>query len=415
MTELNFGLDPLITAKEDDDFEDQANLLSESQQNMEMEISSQEESTPRLITTKKINKNKNIIYKNYTKLRESFNKSKKIKKLYISIDILVILLNFIIKGYLVILILKKSIPKLSKLKPFIKDRIFNNQSYSFFYYIIDILFLLLGILFIIIEPFNQLITRFLTLVNIKNCSLKPIILSKCFYFLSLGLIPELIILILSFKAKYNIVLAFFKYKIINQPSLIFWFIIYIIITLSCRGGKTVKEKLIENFMNIKDNINEFIDSYIFVWNNYNEKNVLNEEENKKEKKEQKENNLLRKVKTVAEPINKMMNDDENEDNTIKRTKTPNEKEKKKENTMKNLFQKLKIGFEFLMKNNLFIIAKRWAIYIILASYFVPFLLNGIFDYGYYVFVEWDEFGCILFKVDIILTIIYGFFLILLCD
>ena len=70
--------------------------------------------------------------------------------------------------------------------------------------------------------------RYRTILTINECSLKSLILSKCFYFISLGLVPEVIFATIPFKSKKNIFLSFFKMKFLIQPYIIVITIVYLL-------------------------------------------------------------------------------------------------------------------------------------------------------------------------------------------
>ena len=139
--------------------------------------------------------------------------------------------------------------------------------------------------------FCQFIIRIRTLLTINECSLKSLILSKCLYFISLGLVPEVIFATVPFKSKKNVFLSFFKMKLIIQPYIIIILIIYTLYTLFRRNEETKKERIFNEIKEIKKIINEFVDKYIFVWNNFNEKINIEKVKENKEKNDEKKINL----------------------------------------------------------------------------------------------------------------------------
>ena len=288
--------------------------------------------------------------------------------------------------------------------------------------------------------FCQFIIRNRTLLTINECSLKSLILSKCLYFISLGFIPEVIFATVPFKSKKNVFLSFFYIKLSTQPYILIILIIYILYTLFRRNEETKIERIKNEIKLIKKIINEFVDKYIFVWNNFNEKIIIEKEKEKKEKEDDDKininnisssqklndsNNIINSQKRKSFPIirrKRKGSKDENENKTKYQKllgKIDEEDEEKEDGQEKKVIGFIKKINQFKKRislfwtDNIFARIKKYAILLIIVFFFFLPIINGVFGYGYYVFYESDVHH--LFQLELILCFIFGFILILLTD
>ena len=324
------------------------------------------------------------------------------------------------------------IKRIKILHSFIMTRILDNKIYNYLLYIINYIFLLFGFVILFLEIFVQFKIRNKTMLTINECSLKSLILSKCLYFISLGLVPEVIFATVPFKSKKNVFLSFFKMKLEIQPYIIVILIIYTLYTIFRRSEETKKERIIEEIKNIKKIINEFTDNNIFVWNNFIEKAAIYKEEEKETKKDK----IFSKQYATIDNDSPLNLKKQNTLPTIRRKRRGS----KDENENKTKYQKLlgKIDEEnneegegakvlgFIKKfnqiktrvssfwtNNIFVRIKKYGILVIIGFFLCSPVINGIFGYGYYVFYESDVYRC--FQVELLLCFVFGFILILLTE
>ena len=273
--------------------------------------------------------------------------------------------------------------------------------------------------------------------------MKALILSKCLFFISLGLLPEVIFANIPFKSKQNIFLSFYKMKFLIQPYIILILIIYILFTLCIRSEDTKKERIFQEIKLIKYLINDFVDKYVFVWNNFNE--TIKTEDKDKENEDSKErdnitsesdenkNNDTKKKQTVEfKKRNTMVVVDRNKGfgTIIKRKRKSsldeNEDKSKNKKFLDDDEEKDKKKFEFFKKiwgiankvkslwvDNIFTRIKRYIIFGIIIFILISPVINGIFGYGYYVFYESSATLC--FQIELTLCFVFGFNLILLAD
>ena len=214
-----------------------------------------------------------------------------------------IISTLFIKIFMYYMMLSSLIKRIKKLREFIFNRILDDVRGNLFYNTINYFFLVIGFIIYFIEMFCQFIIRYKTLLTINNCSLKTLILSKCFFFVSLGLIPEVIFANVPFKSKKNIFLSFYKMKLIIQPYILLILIIYYFLFILCLGnGITQKEKIMNEIKSIKKAINGFVDKNIFVWNNFDDKDILIEEKKRKEEEMKKEEEKKIKLKKDKKKI-----------------------------------------------------------------------------------------------------------------
>jgi hypothetical protein len=232
-------------------------------------------------------------------------------------------------------------------------------------------------------------------------------------------------------------------KLIIQPYIILILIIYYFLFILWLGnGKTQKEKILNEIKSIKKAINAFVDKYIFVWNNFDEKDILIEEKEKKEqlKKEEesknqneeslKKGNDLKRRKTVANfgtyqrlrtvaRKERKGSQDENEDKSkqqkllgVQEDDDEDDENKEKIGIFKKIGNKLEVAKLFMI-NNIFIRMKNYIVLGIIVFILLSPVINGIFGYGYYVFYDSQVDYC--FQIDLALCFGYGFTLILLTN
>ena len=441
------------------DLEDSQDLLGESASNLSL-YNSQEEGReiPRIISQNKRKKGKENFINNYINLFiEQFTSSKINNKIFMIIALSIIIITFFIKFILFFIMITSLIKRIKKLHIFIFERILNDIKNNVFYYFVNYFFLIIGFIIYFLEIFIQFIIRYNTLLNINECSLKPLILSKCLFFISLGLIPEVIFANIPFKSKQNIFLSFFEMKFLIQPYIILILIIYTLFILFTRSEKTKKERILKEIKLIKKVINDFVDKYIFVWNDFDEKNINDEKEKEEKKKDENKNNInnINNIINInnANKANKLISkisedlrrrktmvslDRQQEFGTVIRRKRKGSKD---ENEDKSKFKKLlgnideddeedeedikkKIGLlkkimeiknkiQLFWSDNIFTRIKKYIILGIIAFIMISPVINGIFGYGYYIFYESKS--TIYFQIDLTLCFVFGFSLILLTD
>ena len=451
--ELHY-LNPEYMTHKNKNLDDSQDLLAESTTNLSF-INSRGEGTemPRIFSHKKRKKaNENFIQNYFNLLVNKFNSSPINNKIFITIALIIIIIAFFIKIILYFIMLSSLIKRIKKFHLFIFERILDDVKSSYFFYFINYFFLVIGFVIFFVEILSQFIIRYKTLLTINECSLKPLILSKCLFFISLGLVPEVIFANIPFKSKQNIFLSFFKMKFLIQPYIIIILIIYSLFTICTRSENTKQERILKEVKLIKKILNDFVDKYIFVWNNFIEKNIteVKEKEDKEEEdnnnitneneenKKEKDNSLdLKKRKTM---INLNRKDgfgtvirrkrkgskDENEDKSkLKQKFLENIEEGKDDEEDEN---KKKIAFftklwgyknkatnivKLFWKDNIFTRIKNYIILGIIAFIIISPVINGIFGYGYYVFYESK--ATVYFQIELVLCFIFGFTLILLTN
>ena len=427
------------------DLDDSQDILAESATNLSFNNSQDEGKViPRAHSQKKRTKGKETFLNKYINLLFDNLKSSPInKKIIIIIALLIAIATFFIKITLYFIMIISLIKRIKKLHTFIFERILDDISYNYFYYFINYFFLIFGFIIYLIEIFCQFFIRYKTLLTINECSLKALILSKCLFFISLGLLPEVIFANIPFKSKQNIFLSFYKMKFLIQPYIILILIIYILFTLCIRSEDTKKERIFQEIKLIKYLINDFVDKYVFVWNNFNE--TIKTEDKDKENEDSKErdnitsesdenkNNDTKKKQTVEfKKRNTMVVVDRNKGfgTIIKRKRKSsldeNEDKSKNKKFLDNDEEKDKKKFEFFKKiwgiankvkslwvDNIFTRIKRYIIFGIIIFILISPVINGIFGYGYYVFYESSATLC--FQIELTLCFVFGFNLILLAD
>ena len=415
--------------------EESQDLLAESNFNMSTLSSSKdgEDIDSYIITKNKSKKRRANFFSDFLNLfSEVFSKANLKNKFLIIIALLISIITLFIKLYMFGAMLYYLIKRIKILHSFIMTRILDNKIYNYLLCIINYIFLLFGFVILFLEIFVQFKIRNKTMLTINECSLKSLILSKCLYFISLGLVPEVIFATVPFKSKKNVFLSFFKMKLEIQPYIIVILIIYTLYTIFRRSEETKKERIIEEIKNIKKIINEFTDNNIFVWNNFIEKAAIYKEEEKETKKDK----IFSKQYATIENDSPLNLKKQNTLPTIRRKRRGS----KDENENKTKYQKLlgKIDEEnneegegakilgFIRKfnqiktrvssfwtDNIFVRIKKYGILVIIGFFLCSPAINGIFGYGYYVFYESDVYRC--FQVELLLCFVFGFILILLTE
>ena len=415
--------------------EESQDLLAESNFNMSTLSSSKdgEDIDSYIITKNKSKKRRANFFSDFLNLfSEVFSKANLKNKFLIIIALLISIITLFIKLYMFGAMLYYLIKRIKILHSFIMARILDNKIYNYLLCIINYIFLLFGFVILFLEIFVQFKIRNKTMLTINECSLKSLILSKCLYFISLGLVPEVIFATVPFKSKKNVFLSFFKMKLEIQPYILVILIIYTLYTICRRSEETKKERIIEEIKNIKKIINEFTDNNIFVWNNFIEKAAIYKEEEKETKKDK----IFSKQYATIDNDSPLNLKKQNTLPTIRRKRRGS----KDENENKTKYQKLlgKIDEEnneegegakvlgFIKKfnqiktrvssfwtNNIFVRIKKYGILVIIGFFLCSPVINGIFGYGYYVFYESDVYRC--FQVELLLCFVFGFILILLTE
>jgi len=415
--------------------EESQDLLAESNFNMSTLSSSKdgEDIESYIITKNKSKKRRANFFSDFLNLfSEVFSKANLKNKFLIIIALLISIITLFIKLYMFGAMLYYLIKRIKILHSFIMTRILDNKIYNYLLCIINYIFLLFGFVILFLEIFVQFKIRNKTMLTINECSLKSLILSKCLYFISLGLVPEVIFATVPFKSKKNVFLSFFKMKLEIQPYILVILIIYTLYTICRRSEETKKERIIEEIKNIKKIINEFTDNNIFVWNNFIEKAAIYKEEEKETKKDK----IFSKQYATIENDSPLNLKKQNTLPTIRRKRRGS----KDENENKTKYQKLlgKIDEEnneegegakilgFIRKfnqiktrvssfwtDNIFVRIKKYGILVIIGFFLCSPAINGIFGYGYYVFYESDVYRC--FQVELLLCFVFGFILILLTE
>ena len=415
--------------------EESQDLLSESNFNMSTLSSSKdgEDIESYIITKNKSKKRRANFFSDFLNLfSEVFSKANLKNKFLIIIALLISIITLFIKLYMFGAMLYYLIKRIKILHSFIMTRILDNKIYNYLLCIINYIFLLFGFVILFLEIFVQFKIRNKTMLTINECSLKSLILSKCLYFISLGLVPEVIFATVPFKSKKNVFLSFFKMKLEIQPYIIVILIIYTLYTIFRRSEETKKERIIEEIKNIKKIINDFTDNNIFVWNNFIEKAAIYKEEEKETTKDK----IFSKQYATIDNDSPLNLKKQNTLPTIRRKRRGS----KDENENKTKYQKLlgKIDEEnneegegakvlgFIKKfnqiktrvssfwtDNIFVRIKKYGILVIIGFFLCSPAINGIFGYGYYVFYESDVYRC--FQVELLLCFVFGFILILLTE
>ena len=415
--------------------EDSQDLLAESNNNISNLSSSKEgeDIEQYIITKKRRKKGATDFFNDFLILfNDAFDKANLKNKFLIIIALIISFITLLIKLYMFGAMLYYLIKRIKILNSFILTRILDKKIYSYFLCIINYIFLLFGFIILFIEMFVQFNIRNKTMLKINECSLKSLILSKCLYFVSLGLVPEVIFATVPFKSKKNVFLSFFKMKLEIQPYIIVILIIYILYTLCRRSEETKKEKIIEEIKYIKKIINDFTDKNIFVWNNFNEKIIIEKEKEDKENKNMiKDKNIINitnnpldikrqySLPTIIKRKRKGSNDEnENKSKYQKLLRKISEEENEEQEGAKVLgfirkFNQIKNRVSLFWTDNIFVRIKKYGILVIIGFFLFSPVINGIFGYGYYVFYESDVYRC--FQVELLLCFVFGFILILLTE
>ena len=443
MMELD-EINPESTTPRPKNLEDSQDLLAESCNNLSSSKGS-EDIEPYIITKNKRKKGRNNFFNDFKNLfNEIFGKAKIKNKIFIIFGLIITIVTLFIKFYIFCVMLYYLIKRIKIFHSFVFERILDKGRNSYFLYIINYFFLLFGFIILFIEMFCQFNIRYRTLLTINECSLKSLILSKCLYFISLGLVPEVIFATVPFKSKKNVFLSFFKMKLTIQPYIIIILVIYTIYTILRRSEETKKERIIQEIKYIQDVVNEFVNKYVFLWNNFDEKTIYEKEkENKektsdnKDKNDNDDNNINNDSKEIIKENTLITLKKQNSLHTLKRRKRKGSKD---ENENKTRYQKLfgkidedeneegeelkVLGFirkfkqykdkaSLFFTDNIFVRIKKYLIIAIIGFFLCSPVINGIFGYGYYVFYESDVYH--LFQIELLLCFAFGFILILLTE
>ena len=397
------------------------NLLTESSTNFHFSKDN-EDIEPYIITKNKRKKGTGNLIRDFLDLfSKEFNKAKVKKKFLIIIALIISTFTLVIKLYIFFIMLYYLIKRIKILHTFILERILDNSSHKYFLCIINYIFLFFGFIILFFEMLCQFTIRNRTLLTINECSLKSLILSKCLYFISLGFVPEVIFATVPFKSKKNVFLFFFQIKLITQPYIIIILVIYTLYTLCRRNEETKTERIKNEIKLIKKIINDFVDKYIFVWNNFNEKTIIEKEKKEKDKEDNKNNINNLSSSQILNDSNDLLNKDENENKTkyqkllgkIDEEEENEEGEGKKVLGFIKKFNQFKKRVSLFWTDNIFTRIKKYVILIIIAFFLFSPVINGVFGYGYYVFYESDV--NYRFQLELILCFIFGLILILLTD
>ena len=184
MIELN-DLPP-ESISQNKDIEDSQDLLAQTVTNLDLyNINEEEGEIPQIIDSqKKRKKGRDNIFNYYIYLLTSqFHSSSLCNKILIIISLMIIISTLFIKLFVYYMMLSSLIKRIKKLSEFIFNRILDDVRGVLFYTYINYFFLVIGFIIYFIEMFCQFIIRYKTLLTINNCSLKTLILSKCFFLL----------------------------------------------------------------------------------------------------------------------------------------------------------------------------------------------------------------------------------------
>ena len=335
----------IISGEDDDDnqsFDAPPELLYEKSKNQKLQ---NEKETMNLIKR----------YFNYLKTR--LNSFELKQKILVIISLIISLICFLMKGYLVHVISKELIPNIQSLREIIANLLFNS-SLSLPLYHINIFFLIIGLLIFSIQPFVEIYIRFRFALNPMQSRIRGLALNKVFFFVALGLIPETSIIMFNFKNRKNVILPFFIAKLYTQPFILIFFIIYGLVLLSRFHGKNRYERLKKHMMLYKKIVYVLTHLKMFRWNNFG----------REEEEQQGEDENGRSSDVTATNMSTMSEG----------------------NVLSMPFVEIK---------------GRHIATIILFLMLISPILNGVFGYGYYVFFFKDFYGCLVFKLDIIFSVI----------
>lgn len=225
-------------------------------------------------------------------------------------------------------------------------KFFPNKDLLVFLYYINYLFLFFGIIGLFIEPILQIYIR-IYFITSNNQKLLYLICSKLMYFALLGLVPESTFLMFKFNNKNNVIIPLFIIKIYFQPILLIALIIYGIFILLSFKGKDILINFKRHSLIYLGIIKTIARLNMFRWKILKEKDSEN---------------------------NGNDNEDEEEDD-------------------EDLIP---------VKSTIF----RYAAFITFFAVLLSPMLNGIFHYGFFVFFFTQSFTCLLFKLDIVISVIF---------
>ena len=422
-------LSPESTNKKSNLWDSQDNIENPSNNKVMNNSGNEDQIIPQKKKKKKKSSQNFFIYQ-IKIILEKLSSSPTKHKILIITGLLIIISTLFMKLYCYFAIIRSLFYKIKKLRDFIFNIILTDVSYAYFYNLVNYFFLIIGFILFLSEIFSQFIIRYKTLLNVNECSLKPLILSKCFFMITLGLIPEVIFANVTFVSKKNIFLSFFEIKLLIQPYIIVILFAYFLYTLCFGAEGTKKEKILNEIKYIKNIINDFVDKYIFVWNNFNEKNINEFKKDNINNKEEKINNIENNLEEEKNIINNVdngnvyklkksnrrkMSEEENESKKklLSFDEEENEGEKKKKNFFVQKFFELKDRAELFFDFNCFKKLKRYIILGIILFILISPVINGIFGYGYYIFYESQVMLC--YQLELLFCFFFGFILILLAD
>lgn len=222
-------------------------------------------------------------------------------------------------------------------------------------YHLNNIFLGVGILIFTSQPFIEFMVKMKFFFKPFDTPMIILIINKIWFFISLGLVPEISMTMFQFHNMRNFILPFFIAKICLQPFLFISLIIYGLVILGRFTGRDRWEKIKKHFSIYKRVFLLIINSNALLWNNFRTESTAIGT-----------NSLRKSAKSSTSS---------SDDN--------------------------------LISNPIIQIKKRHIAFIILFSILLCPILNGIFGYGYYIFSFKDELACFLFKLDIFYSVILG--------
>lgn len=401
----NFSTEKIITVPSSNRINENDQEQDKEKEYSEFDLNSSQ-LEPTLSKHKFRRKKSNLFFFIQTKITSLFNQNNNLsskEKFYLIILLLILSITFIIKLFIYFSCLIILFRNFSELKKSFTDLLFTKY-FGLYLYFIDLFFLFIGLILLFCENFIQLGVRLKLIENIKENSLKQIILCKFLFFLSLGMVPEIIITMLKFKNKNNIILSFFRLKFENQPMIFLILVIYFLYLLINPKKEDEENKIMQikkSLLDKKNIIMGFLDKYIFTWNNFTKENTkkikkINKDKNKENKNEEEINNINSENSSI--------------NNSAFETLLSNKFKKKKEENSKIMLIK-----NYLFKEGICGNIKKYLVLGGTVYMLGPIALNGIFGYGYYVFSFTNDVGCFLFKMDLILSFVFGYFLIKLAE
>ena len=300
------------------------------------------------------------------------------KRTVLIISLFIIALNLLIKMIISIYIWIWFFKDKNDFKEKITNEMFDELSNFKEKLIIIIIFinrfsLLFGVLFFTICCFVECLNRIYFVLFSPDKSISLLVFNKIIFILSLGCFPELVIEMFNFKNQNNFIIKAFIAKLFFQPFLILFLVIYSIILIKMFYPIETREENIKNHIGIYITLFHSIsNSELFKWNtldNYYEDSINHKED--------------RQSNSSISDSQKYSDLNDNKDN-----------HEYIDNFYSFFFVKIKI--------------KHIILFIMFFILILPFF-NGIFGYGYLVFYQNNNYiRNIFFKLDILLSIIFGF-------